>query len=112
MNRFLPDALATRALPDAEALSLREAPQRARVNERVVQHEICLLEISNRTLRPQIRIARPRTHQRNCRLRWDLGFGIGALGFTLVERVQHLQELGSPQHHRRTLFSPHAPCRV
>ncbi len=65
MNRFLPDALATRALTDAEARSLRKAPQRARVNERVVQHEICLLEITNRALRPQISIARPRTHQRN-----------------------------------------------
>src|SRR5512138_253281 len=56
VNRFLADAFTPRALADAEALRVRESTQRRRVNEGVIEHEIGLFEIRNRTLRPEVRV--------------------------------------------------------
>jgi hypothetical protein len=65
MNRFLADALSARALPHAEALRLREPPQRARIHERVVEHEIGFLKMPDRAQRPEFGVAGPGANQRN-----------------------------------------------
>src|SRR5258705_8151877 len=95
VDRILPDALAPRALADAEALRPGESPQRMRIDERVEQYQVRLLEIRDALLRPQVRITRPGTHQRYLRS-WGLGLGIRDLGFARVERIQHREQLGTP----------------
>src|SRR6267142_5073011 len=80
VDGLLADAFAPGALADAEALRPGESPQRMRIDERVEQHQVRLLEIRDGLLRPQIRITRPGTHQRYLRP-WGLGFGIWDLGF-------------------------------
>jgi hypothetical protein len=106
VNRFLPDALTARALADAEALCMGESPQRLRVHERVIQHEIRLREIRDRPLGPQIRVARTGANQRNLRGYWSLGFGIWDLGFTRVEAIQNLEQVRTTILHRRALRPP------
>src|SRR5262245_29241011 len=107
VNRVLPDALTPRALADAEALRVGESPQRLRVYQRVIEHEIGLLEIGNGAPRPEVRIAWSRADQRHLGIRWDLGFGIWDLGFALVQAIQNLEQLRTTSLHPRALLPPH-----
>src|SRR5262245_584118 len=111
VNGFLPDALTPRVLAHAEALRVGESPQRLRVHQRIIEHEIGLLEIGNGAPRPEVRIAWSRADQRHLRIRWDLGFGVWDLGFALVQAIQNLEQLRTTLLHRRALRPPQ-PSRV
>jgi hypothetical protein len=58
VNRFLPNAFSPGALADTEALRVGEPPQRPRIHQRIVEHEIRLLEICHGAPRPEIWISR------------------------------------------------------
>src|SRR6186997_606794 len=94
VNSFLPDTLAPRALAHAEALRVGESPQRLRVHERVIQHEICLGEICNGAPRPEIWISGPCADERHAGR--DPGLGIrdpawhGA-PFLLVQAIEDVK---------------------